>query len=38
MARINQLSLSAKIFIAMIMGAIAGLALNFAGNPEWSRL
>jgi len=38
MASANKLSLSAKIFIAMIMGAIAGLALNFAGNPEWSRL
>ena len=38
MASVNKLSLSAKIFIAMILGAIAGLALNFAGNPEWSRI
>jgi Na+/H+-dicarboxylate symporter len=38
MASANKLSLSAKIFIAMILGAIAGLALNFAGNPEWSQL
>ena len=38
MASFNQLSLSAKIFIAMILGAITGLALNFAGNPEWSQI
>jgi Na+/H+-dicarboxylate symporter len=38
MASANKLSLSAKIFIAMILGAIAGLTLNFAGNPEWSQL
>lgn len=34
----RKLSLSAKIFIAMILGAIAGLVLNFLGNPEWSQL
>ena len=38
MAAINNLSLSAKIFIAMILGAVAGLALNIAGNPEWSQI
>jgi Na+/H+-dicarboxylate symporter len=38
MVSVNKLSLSAKIFIAMILGAVAGLALNFAGNPEWSRI
>ena len=37
MASANKLSLSAKIFIAMILGAIVGLGLNFAGNPEWSQ-
>lgn len=34
----KKLSLSAKIFIAMILGAIAGLALNLAGTPEWSQV
>ena len=34
----SKLSLSAKIFIAMILGAITGLVLNFAGNPDWSQL
>ncbi|MBT8076510.1 MAG: dicarboxylate/amino acid:cation symporter [Gammaproteobacteria bacterium] len=38
MASSNKLSLSAKIFIAMILGAIAGLVLNLAGNPEWSQI
>ena len=38
MASTNKLSLSAKIFIAMILGAVAGLALNIAGNPEWSQI
>jgi Na+/H+-dicarboxylate symporter len=38
MASANKLSLSAKIFIAMILGAIVGLVLNFAGNPEWSQV
>ena len=38
MASANKLSLSSKIFIAMILGAIAGLTPNFAGNPEWSQL
>ena len=38
MASVSKLSLSAKIFIAMILVAIAGLALNFAGNPEWSQV
>ena len=37
MASANKMSLSAKIFIAMILGAITGLVLNFAGNPEWSQ-
>src|SRR5210317_2223438 len=38
MASTNKLSLSAKIFIAMILGAVAGLALNIAGNPELSQI
>ncbi|MCP4045442.1 MAG: dicarboxylate/amino acid:cation symporter, partial [Gammaproteobacteria bacterium] len=38
MASDQKLSLSAKIFIAMILGAIAGGALNIAGNPEWAQL
>jgi Na+/H+-dicarboxylate symporter len=33
----RTLSLSAKIFIAMILGAVTGLILNFMGNPEWSQ-
>ena len=37
MASVNKLSLSAKIFIAMIAGAIVGLILNFIGSPEWSQ-
>lgn len=37
MASNKKLSLSAKIFIAMILGAIAGLILNLSGNPEWSQ-
>jgi len=37
MASANKLSLSAKIFIAMIAGAIGGLILNYAGNPGWSE-
>ena len=38
MASVNNLSLSAKIFIAMILGAITGLALNVLDSPEWTRL
>ncbi len=38
MASDQKLSLSAKIFIAMILGAIAGGALNIAGSPEWAQL
>ena len=38
MASEQKLSLSAKIFIAMILGAIVGAVLNYAGNPEWSQL
>ena len=38
MASANKLSLSAKIFISMILGAIVGLVLNYAGNPEWSHI
>jgi len=38
MASVQKLSLSAKIFTGMILGAIAGGALNVAGNPEWSQL
>lgn len=33
----KKLSLSAKIFISMILGAIVGLILNLTGNPEWSQ-
>ena len=32
------LSLSAKIFIAMILGGLTGIALSLAGNPDWSQL
>ena len=38
MTSFNKLSLSAKIFVAMILGAIVGLILNVAGNPEWSQI
>ncbi len=38
MAAANKLSLSMKIFIGMILGAIVGLVLNYAGNPEWTRV
>jgi len=38
MASTSKLSLSAKIFIAMILGAVAGLILNVAGLPEWSQI
>lgn len=37
MPSIKKLSLSAKIFIAMILGAVVGLILNLSGNPEWSQ-
>ena len=37
MASASRMSLSAKIFIAMILGAVTGLALNIAGNPDWSQ-
>lgn len=33
----KKLSLSAKIFISMILGAIVGFILNVSGNPEWSQ-
>jgi Na+/H+-dicarboxylate symporter len=38
MASSGKLSLSARIFIAMVLGAIAGLILNFTGHPEWSQV
>lgn len=38
MASEKKLSLSAKIFIAMILGAVAGLILNFMGHPDWAQL
>ena len=38
MAPLSKLSLSARIFIAMILGAIVGLILNVSGNPEWTQL
>jgi Na+/H+-dicarboxylate symporter len=38
MASASRLSLSAKILISMVLGAVAGLLLNFAGNPEWSQV
>ena len=37
MTSANKMSLSAKIFIAMILGAITGLILNISGNPDWSQ-
>mgnify|MGYP003334925753 CR=1 FL=1 len=33
----NKMSLSGKIFTAMILGAITGLIINFAGHPEWVK-
>lgn len=33
----NKMSLSGKIFAAMILGAMTGLVLNFAGHPEWAQ-
>jgi len=38
MASAKKLDLSAKIFIAMILGAIAGIVLNMAGSPDWSQI
>ncbi len=38
MSHKKHMNLSARIFIAMILGAIAGLILNYAGNPEWARI
>jgi len=38
MAAAKKLDLSAKIFIAMILGAIAGVILNVAGSPDWSQI
>lgn len=37
MSKDKSLSLSARIFIAMILGAILGLVLNFLGAPDWSQ-
>ena len=37
MASAKKMSLSAKIFTAMILGASVGLVLNLAGNPEWAQ-
>ncbi len=34
----KNLSLSMKIFIAMILGAITGLILNFSGSPDWTHI
>jgi Na+/H+-dicarboxylate symporter len=34
----KQMSLSAKIFTAMILGAIAGGIINLMGHPEWSQI
>lgn len=38
MASRKQLSLSARILIAMVLGAIAGGVLSLLGNPEWTRI
>jgi Na+/H+-dicarboxylate symporter len=37
MASNKKMSLSAKIFLAMILGAILGLIFNMTGNPEWAQ-
>ncbi|MDT8319262.1 MAG: dicarboxylate/amino acid:cation symporter [Xanthomonadales bacterium] len=34
----KRLSLSSKIFIAMILGAVLGSILNLMGTPEWSQI
>jgi len=34
----SKLSLSAKIFAGMILGALFGLILNVMGNPEWTQI
>jgi len=34
----NKLSLSARIFVAMLLGALAGWIIVLAGNPEWTRI
>ena len=38
MSEQQRLSLSSKIFIAMILGALVGGILNLMGNPEWSQI
>jgi Na+/H+-dicarboxylate symporter len=38
MTSAKKLGLSAKIFVAMILGAVAGVILNVTGHPEWSQL
>lgn len=34
----TSLSLSARIFIGMLAGALVGGVLNLSGNPEWSQV
>ena len=38
MSESKGMSLSAKIFLGMILGAVAGLILNFLDNPLWSQV
>ena len=38
MSESKGMSLSARIFLGMILGAIVGLVLNFMDNPQWSQV
>ncbi len=38
MANNKKLSLSARILIAMVLGAMAGLIISIMGNPDWSQI
>ena len=38
MSENKGLSLSSKIFIAMVLGAVVGGTLNLMGNPDWSQI
>ncbi len=38
MSEKKKLSLTTRILIAMVLGAIAGWILNLVGNPDWARI
>jgi Na+/H+-dicarboxylate symporter len=38
MSESKSMSLSARIFLGMILGAIVGLVLNYLGTPQWSQV